>query len=46
MLKDFAEDKLPSNCIGCGTCTGHCPQGIDIPSYMKKLANLQETGKE
>ena len=46
MLKDFAEDKLPSNCLGCGTCTGHCPQGIDIPSYMKKLANLQETGKE
>ena len=46
ILKDFAEDKLPSNCIGCGTCTGHCPQGIDIPSYMKKLANLQETGKE
>ena len=46
MLKDFSDEKLPSNCIGCGTCTGHCPQGIDIPSYMKKLANLQETGKE
>jgi len=24
----------------------HCPQGIEIPKYMKKLANLKETRKE
>ena len=45
-LEGFAADKLPSNCIGCGSCMEHCPQGIDIPSYMKKLARLNETGKE
>ena len=45
-LSGFEEDKLPSCCIGCGSCSEHCPQGIDIPGYMKKLASLQETGKE
>lgn len=45
-LKDIAEDKLPSKCIGCGSCMEHCPQNIEIPSYMKKLARLNETGKE
>jgi len=45
-LKDFAEDKLPSQCIGCGSCASNCPQGIDIPEYMTKLARLNQTGKE
>ena len=45
-FKDYDTDKLPSNCVGCGTCTEHCPQKIDIPSYMTKLAKLNETGKE
>lgn len=45
-LNDIAPDKSPSNCIGCGSCMEHCPQNIDIPSIMKKLAKLNETGKE
>ena len=45
-LSAFEADKLPSNCIGCGSCAEYCPQSIDIPSFMKKLANLNETGKE
>lgn len=28
----------PDTCIGCGQCTSHCPQNIDVPGYMKKLA--------
>ena len=45
-LSAFEADKLPSNCIGCGSCAEYCPQSIDIPSFMKKLASLNETGKE
>lgn len=25
-------------CIGCGRCTSHCPQGIDIPKLLKGTA--------
>ena len=28
----------PWDCIGCGACTGHCPQNIDIPGIMAELA--------
>ena len=28
----------PADCLGCGACTGHCPQSIDTPSIMKELA--------
>ncbi|MBQ5365804.1 MAG: 4Fe-4S dicluster domain-containing protein, partial [Spirochaetales bacterium] len=45
-LRNIEEDKLPSKCIGCGSCMEHCPQNIEIPTYMKKLARLNETGKE
>ena len=31
------EDKKPSACIGCKTCTKICPQNIDIPAAMKGL---------
>lgn len=30
----------PSECVGCGACTGHCPQNIDTPSIMTELAEL------
>ncbi len=29
----------PSDCIGCGACSIECPQKIDIPKYMKDVAN-------
>lgn len=27
-LKALAKEKQPSACIGCGSCTAHCPQGL------------------
>lgn len=26
-----------TDCVGCGACTGHCPQGIDVPAIMAEL---------
>lgn len=39
-LEALPEEKRPSACIGCGQCTAHCPQGLDIPAYMKEMASL------
>lgn len=30
-----AIDVKADECIACGKCKGHCPQGIDIPNLMK-----------
>ncbi|MDR2729848.1 MAG: aldo/keto reductase [Treponema sp.] len=37
-LSAMTEAELPSNCSGCGNCKQICPQGIDIPEIMRKLA--------
>ena len=37
-LTALPEEKQPSACIGCGQCTAHCPQGLDVPAYMKEMA--------
>ena len=37
-LGALPENKRPSACIGCGACTAHCPQGLDVPAYMKEMA--------
>lgn len=39
-LAALPEEKQPSACIGCGQCTAHCPQGLDVPAYMKEMAEL------
>ena len=39
-LGALPEDKRPSACIGCGACTAHCPQGLDVPAYMKEMASF------
>lgn len=31
-----------SNCVGCGKCKQHCPQGIDIPSELKNVSGKLE----
>ncbi len=31
-----------SNCVGCGKCKSHCPQGIDIPEKLKKVQSELE----
>ena len=42
-IKMLPEDKLPSNCIGCGQCTNACPQNIDVPSVMSDFAQRIST---
>ena len=32
------EDKKPTACIGCGACTGICPQSIDVPEALAELS--------
>ena len=31
-----------SNCVGCGKCKKHCPQGIDIPEELKNVKSKLE----
>ena len=31
-----------SNCVGCGKCKQHCPQGIDIPAELKNVSGKLE----
>ena len=31
-----------SNCVGCGMCKKHCPQGIDIPEELKNVRGKLE----
>jgi predicted aldo/keto reductase-like oxidoreductase len=39
-LAAFEKDKLPSACVGCGSCAKVCPQQIDIPGIMKKFTEM------
>ena len=39
-LASFEQDKLPSACVGCGSCAKVCPQQIDIPGVMKKFTEM------
>lgn len=39
-LRALPEEKRPSACVGCGQCTAHCPQGLDVPAYMREMAGL------
>ena len=36
--EDAAMD--PRRCVGCGACTGICPQGIAVPDIMMKFAEM------
>ncbi len=36
-LEALSEEEKPHNCIGCGTCTSLCPQGIKVSEVLKKL---------
>ena len=39
-LKALEKEKQPAACVGCGSCTAHCPQGLDIPTYMQEMSAL------
>ena len=36
--KAMEETAGPAACIGCGQCTAHCPQNIDVPGYLSRLS--------
>jgi len=38
----FGPKQKASNCIECGKCEEHCPQGIKIPQELKKVKELFE----
>lgn len=40
-LTEIKSKGTPKDCISCGACMGHCPQGIRIPEIMKELAVLE-----
>ena len=33
---------MASQCIGCGQCAANCTQGIEIPGFMPKIAEVME----
>lgn len=39
-LKALPENQQPGACIGCGSCTSHCPQALEIPKYMREMAEM------
>ena len=45
---DRAVPKLrqAARCIGCGQCTSHCPQSIDIPRELRKIDRYIENLKQ
>jgi predicted aldo/keto reductase-like oxidoreductase len=34
----LSEPQKAHNCVSCEKCVEHCPQGIDIPKFMKDIA--------
>jgi len=34
------ESAQAHNCVTCGQCAKACPQGIDIPGHMKRIADM------
>jgi predicted aldo/keto reductase-like oxidoreductase len=38
--RTFKDGERPHNCVGCGVCAQHCPQGIDVPKFMSEITNL------
>ncbi len=39
-LSTLPEDKWPSACIGCGSCSAVCPQQIDIPGALADFSEM------
>lgn len=40
--RQIPRQRQASHCIGCGECTLHCPQGINIPLQMRKIDHYTE----
>lgn len=45
-LADYSRQIMPErqadHCIGCGQCSVHCPQGIDIPDELHRIDRFAE----
>ena len=41
-FKAKTKKEQPSACIACGACSKLCPQGIDIPSVLKRFSDSLE----
>lgn len=37
---------IANHCIGCGQCTPHCPQSIDIPGQLHRIDTFVENLKQ
>ena len=44
-LQVLPEDKRPSACIGCHSCTAVCPQQLPIPETFSKFTEMLSAGK-
>jgi len=47
LLEAFRQpkEKRAHNCVKCGVCAEKCPQGIDIPAVLRKLADEMDADK-
>ncbi len=39
-----SEPRLATNCVHCGACLRHCPQGIDIPARLEDVVRRLTPG--
>ena len=39
-LKNMPEEKLPTSCVGCGSCEAVCPQSIKISDMMSEFCTF------
>ena len=44
-LQVLPEDKRPSACVGCHSCTAVCPQQLPIPETFAKFTEMLSAGK-
>ena len=40
-LNGMISEGKPIDCIECGACSAHCPNGVDVKSLIRELAMLQ-----